>query len=631
MVSLVLTLFFALQTGAAQAVTPGGLITGRVVDAETGRPVATAIMSLEPGAGNRGAAIERVLTDATGRYYFSRVAKGSYSLLVSKPGWVAGAYGRQRPDGESTSLAVEQDETRADLELKMWRYAVIEGSVTDDAAEPIVDVAVRAFRRQIVAGQARYAVAALGRTDDRGAYRLPNLTPGEYLIAVVASVASEPPGFADSTPRDSPAAAVYLRTMTSIGAAPLVITRNLTASTASTKDGSLVASTATLTSSPTDGTWMTYATTFYPSSASQSGASIVRLASGQQRTAVDLQVKTVRTFTISGTITDADGPAPFHAVHLVQAESSDYPLFDAGLAVTDASGAFRFYGVTPGAYVVRVVRVPTPPPGYDLAVLNSANESQRIGMVSRQGPQTPAPTSSEAVWTASQSISVSDRAVTGLALPLQPGPRVRGRAEFDGASSRPTSDQLSNVRISLEPLSGAEPELRVMAPGQFSLDGQFVSASMPPGNYYVRVANAPPGWSVKSVLADGRDVSELPLDLRTDVGGIVVTFTDHAARIAGAVVGNTPATVVMFPVNRDAWMNYGKTSRRVASVRATATGAFSMAAPPTDDYFIVAIGEQDAGDWQNPATLEKLAAVAERVQVRDGENLQRELTIKRVR
>ncbi len=228
-------------------------------------------------------------------------------------------------------------------------------------------------------------------------------------------------------------------------------------------------------------------------------------------------------------------------------------------------------------------------------------------------------------------VGVEDRSVSGVALTLRPGPVVRGRAEFDGTASRPVQNQWASISVDLEAANGAAPLLRVMAPGQFAPDAQFKSQSLPPGAYFVRIASPRPGWAVKNILADGVDVMETPLDLTSDVTNVVVTFTDHAATITGNVAGSTAsATVLLFPANHDAWTNYGRASRRFVSARAS-NGAFTFAAPPAGSYYLIAVADEDASDWQDPLVLEKLTAIAEHIDVKDGETMTKSLTVRKIR
>jgi len=71
----------------------------------------------------------------------------------------------------------------------------------------------------------------------------------------------------------------------------------------------------------------------------------------------------------------------------------------------------------------------------------------------------------------------------------------------------------------------------------------------------------------------------------------------------------------VFPVEPAAWMDYGRTSRRVTGVPLTPSGTFSMPTPPDGDYYIVALPNDRTDDWQNPAVLKILAPLAERLKI----------------
>jgi hypothetical protein len=56
-----------------------------------------------------------------------------------------------------------------------------------------------------------------------------------------------------------------------------------------------------------------------------------------------------------------------------------------------------------------------------------------------------------------------------------------------------------------------------------------------------------------------------------------------------------------------------------------------MPAPPAGDYYLIAIPDEQSIDWQDPATLAKLAPMAERIQVRDGVPITPTLQLRTVR
>ena len=106
---------------------------------ERGTPIGQAIVAFG-GAGRPAQTANRVLTDAEGRFFFSDLDAGSYIVNVTKPGWIAGAFGRRRPGGAFTPLSLKDGERRSDVNVTLWRYAVISGRAVDETGDPMVDL-----------------------------------------------------------------------------------------------------------------------------------------------------------------------------------------------------------------------------------------------------------------------------------------------------------------------------------------------------------------------------------------------------------------------------------------------------------------------------------------------------------
>ena len=356
---------------------------------------------------------------------------------------------------------------------------------------------------------------------------------------------------------------------------------------------------------------------------------------------MDLTLRLVPTFQISGQLLAPDGPAPYHAIHLLAADATEAPVVDVSTAVTDATGAFTFFGVPPGQYIARVVRVPWPAGGGELGIAGGTGAIPYITSFLRgpapAGPPAPA---ADPLLFADQPVAVSDRHVRQLTITMRNGARVSGRADFDGSAPRPAAAQLQAAIVRLEPAGGVptgagSPVAQdFMSFNGLTAEGQFTTAAVPGGRYLLR-PTWPNGWTLKSATYQGRDISETPIDLTSDVDGVVLTFTDRAWKIEGTVEGldpktNAGASVLLFPTDANAWVDYGRTSRRVRSVASSLTGAFTVPTPPDGDYFLVAIPDDDASDWQNPAVLRKLSAIADRIQVRDAQALTHNLQLRRV-
>ena len=610
-----------------------GLLAGRIVDAG-GAPVAAVIVGIRrgvptPAPGRGGAPLDRVLTDDAGRFVFSGLAPGRYELDATKPGWLGGALGRRRPGGASMPIDLSNGERRNDLAITMWRAAVLAGRVIDDNGDPLVGVEVRALRQTFIAGRRQSETPIRTKTDDRGAFRYSGLLPGSYVIAVLSNLLSEPPGF--SAAMSAVGDRSYLQTMTAIGSAPIQFER---AGGVTGGERPLVSSLGPMPSVPAgDGAWPMYPATYHPGSTTLKNATVVRLTSGEVRPDVDVSVRLVPTWQVSGTLREGERPAAWHAIHLIPAETPDFPLVDVSTAVTDAQGAFTFYGVPAGQYIARVVRAPWPSgPGQRFAQVGGTGQIPSIGTVVGS-PNAGPPFSADPLMHVSEPVSVGNRHVRNLALVMREGPRVRGRVRFEGSAAPPSAEQLKNAFVSVLLASG-----RIDAsifPGRYGADGQtFSSASLVPGRYVIRPGPVP-GWTFKDATYQGRDVSD-SLDVTGDIDGVVITFVDQSRTMNGTVQGEVGkpvggSVVLLFPVEPAGWLDYGRTSRRVTSSTAGATGTFSLAVPPEGEYFLVAIPDELAEDWQNPETLAKLAALAERVRVGSGAPPNVSLQVRRFR
>jgi hypothetical protein len=233
-------------------------------------------------------------------------------------------------------------------------------------------------------------------------------------------------------------------------------------------------------------------------------------------------------------------------------------------------------------------------------------------------------------------VAVGDADVSGVNVVLRPGLRVSGRVDFEGAADKPAPDQLSRSPILFEPVDG-QMDRNVTPPGRIDPKGQFTSYGLPAGRYYVRVAGPPSGWTFKGAFLGERDVSDVPLELvSTDIGDVVLRFTDRPSSLSGTVqlterAARDGVAVIVFPADSKAWMDTGANPRRMRKVAASDTGAYNVPTLPAGAYYVAAILESGAGDWQDPAFLEQLVTGASHVVIDDGEKASQSLRIQVIR
>jgi hypothetical protein len=248
-------------------------------------------------------------------------------------------------------------------------------------------------------------------------------------------------------------------------------------------------------------------------------------------------------------------------------------------------------------------------------------------VMSGGGPSMSPPIPNEPTLWASQPVAVGERDVSGVTVELRKGARIQGRVEFEGNSEKPTSDRLRQLFLNVESADGRSSGSITsiyLNRAQIDATGAITTYEFPAGKYLIRPVSLP-GWTFKSAMFEGHDVSETPLELNdTDVTGLVLTFTDHPAELSGTVRDEKgqldgTALVMLFPKNPAAWMNGGTTSRKLRSARTTTGGTFKISGPSPGDYYVVAIPEELALNWQDPKFLQSLIGSATTVSIADGE------------
>jgi hypothetical protein len=385
-----------------------------------------------------------------------------------------------------------------------------------------------------------------------------------------------------------------------------------------------------------------YPTTYYPAAASVDQAAVVKLASGDERSGADLQLKLVPGVRVSGMVTGPDGPVKNTGVKLyavgVEALNGVFQNLESSSTVTDGSGAFTFLGVTPGQYTLKVIRVPRPiqpasAPSNMTSIEVSGPGGQMMMGVSMSGPGSvgpPLPLPPDPTLWASTSVNVADRDLDGIAVALRAGIRVSGRLQFEGTKTPPGPDQLQRATVMLT----SSTETRVfgaVAPGsRVESDGRFHTQGFTPGRYQI-TASIPAagassaGWTLKSAMLEGRNLTDDPLALESDdVSGVVITFTDQTTQLVGSVVNSRgqpdkTAEVIVFPADSQSWRQGVTNARRIRTARASSAGNYELSNLPPGEYFAIAVSDDASGDTQDPKYLESLIGGTTRVTLADGE------------
>ena len=580
--------------GQAAPVTGTGVIAGRVMDASDGSPIGEAIVTLSlPETGPIRNPPARVASDPQGRFLFRDLPAGTFSLITTATGYVQGGVATARPNGPTRPVTLD-DGAHADVVVKLFKYAAISGMVVDEAGDPVCNDTVRIFPVKLMGGRRKLTspIGTSEQTDDRGIFRTSSLLPGDYVIAHVASPISMPASalvdVEQARGSGSTANQAFARELAASGATLLNGAGNVVG------DWRLIYGTSARPPAPTDdGRVFVYPTVFFPAATSPAGASVVTVKSGEERTGVNFQLRPAPAVRVSGTVVGPNGPVARIGLRLITAEINQFATestIDPAVTMTAANGAFTFLGMSPGSYTLKAVKTP---------------------VRREQGEDSTEPS----LW-ATLPLQVGETDVIGVQLALRTGARVSGRLEFDGAAAVPGADGLQMaVEIFMVPGVGASGKalsfFQSWRGGATGPNRTFQSAQLPPGRYFIGGGGTWPGWTLESVVAGGRDVLDVPVEIgATDLTDVVLRYTDRPAKLTG---------IVRDPAQRRRRAGRGRTvhgqsavldglqhdARRIRLVTTTATGAFTSAF--RGEYYLVALKDTDAGELPDQKLLERLA------------------------
>jgi hypothetical protein len=166
-------------------------ISGSVLSASTGQRLDRADVTLStPPQGNdpQGSQLAETTTAEDGSFRFDQLQPGKYILYASRRGYIAGNYDEH--ESFSTLIAVGPNIVSGldvtALRFRLLPEAVIGGTITDEAGDPIRRTGVTLYRQYTSNGLGNIVRAGATNTDDTGAYELAHLQPGTYFVSATA-------------------------------------------------------------------------------------------------------------------------------------------------------------------------------------------------------------------------------------------------------------------------------------------------------------------------------------------------------------------------------------------------------------------------------------------------------------
>jgi hypothetical protein len=575
-------------------------LSGTVVtDDADSRPIRRAAVTLSaPGDARRQ---WMTSTDDNGRFAFGALPAGNYTLSSSKPGYVRSYYGAKRAGSTiGVPIAVLDGQAVSNLAVRMARGSVITGTVFDERGRvmPAVDVRLRRVSRAADGTRTLVTMSigtgtSVATSDDRGVYRLYGLAPGEYVVFAVP---------------------VVIRPALTAGLTGAEL-RQPTDAELQWAERQLKPTGLAPEPPPAAGQTIAYAQVYHPGVVDHAAAVPIPIAAGEERPGIDLRMRFVPTARVQGRVFDRNGqPLTGAGVTIVPRSpiidlAERQVLGEIGIALPDQT---QFTGPD-GTFVLRGVE-----PGQYMLVARGAERST---------PPVP-------VW-ATAEVDVNGRDIEGLSLTLTPSMTVSGRLSFEGS---PPPDGMK-LQLRLMPVqsgltaTGSVAAVSTAAPN-------FTVTGLVSGRYRVTVvlSGVTPGtglpWSIKSVMAGGRDVADSLLEVRPgeNLTDVVLTLSDAMASITGVVTdaagrSSSELSLLLFPTDRAQWF---LNSRRLrAPVRAASDGRFTFTGLPAGEYYLAAVNDYEPNGWFSPEFLDQVIASAMTIVVGDGERKTQDIRISR--
>ncbi len=159
-----------------------GYLQCAIVDWDTGRSLARTTITLEAVQNGQTGNRSTLRTDRVGVAMFGPLADGIYIMTASRAGFATQQAGQKGWNRPGTPIVIQGDPP-VFIQMRLRRLAAISGAVWDENQVGLPGVPV------VVYTSARPPkIAARAITDDRGIYRVGELTPGTYFIRNAAKV-----------------------------------------------------------------------------------------------------------------------------------------------------------------------------------------------------------------------------------------------------------------------------------------------------------------------------------------------------------------------------------------------------------------------------------------------------------
>lgn len=337
--------------------------------------------------------------------------------------------------------------------------------------------------------------------------------------------------------------------------------------------------------------------TYYPGAPQVEGGRTITLATGQTVADLAFSLPSITTAALRGRVIDSNGGVPAALAMRVQ-------------RVGGPVGEVRGFS-NPNGNDFQYPRVP--PGDYWLMGVTRASAAAPLEF-------------------AASRLAVVGQDLTDLVITTSKGAVVQGRLTVEGGTLPPGA-QLhvsphATAFVLPVPFGDTAPVMPAAAVGG---DGTFTCPNLF-GPILLRVDGLPAGWALKSVVVDGADVTDAPVDFRgsamTREARIVVTA--RTSSVAGTVRDDAGqpvdrARVVVFSEDDRTW---GWRSRLVHSTETEADGRYTLEGLLAGSYRVVAVPFLEQGSWMDVTVLSRLQSLATPITLGDSSLMTMDVVVK---
>jgi hypothetical protein len=343
------------------------------------------------------------------------------------------------------------------------------------------------------------------------------------------------------------------------------------------------------------------AAVFFPGTPRASDAQVVSIATGEDRRGIDFRIEAVRSARIEGNVVIAGAQPPPNLMVFVRSSAGGI-AFGSSVRVTP-DGRFSVPGVPPGSYLLSV---------------------------NGTGPL--------AGQFAAAQVEVAGADISGVQLTMRPALSFSGTLAFQGTSMAPSlAGRRVPVRALTASATGGSPQSSVTDnTGRFTVTNVVPGRFVMGGSLGLGPTSDTMNWVLQSVRIDGRDATDLPIDIAdAPPKDVIVIYGDQWQELSGRIQSATGAaisdvTIVVFPEDKAYWF---QGSRRIVAARPDTDGRFTAsgrgpATLPAGRYLLAMVVDLARDEQFDPAFLSAIVPGAIPIVLQPGERKVQDLTLK---